>query len=155
MIHLYFPGGLLLQLRELSGSGATKLKDVRFDCDRDTQWIVAVLRSLARNHMNLQKISIYVDNILNGPDRADYYNDPVNIRLAIGEANYQGWLELDRLFAQLRESHLIKLEVMYTSPHHAGSERAKACMESLLPETSVRGLIDLIDCRDREGSDFS
>ena len=151
MIHLYFPGGLLLGLGELSGSGATKLKDVRFDCERDTQWVVAVLRSLARNHMNLQKIAIYVDYILNGPDRADYYDDPVNIRLAIGEANYQGWLELDHLLAQLRESHLIKLEVMYTSPYHAGRERARNCMESLLPETSARGLIDLIDCVDQEG----
>ena len=95
MTHLQLLGGLQLGLKDLSGSGATKLKDVSFDCARDTQWIVAVLRSLAGNHGNLQKISIYAAYILNGPDRADYYDDPANIRRAIGEADYQGWLELD------------------------------------------------------------
>ena len=79
--------------------GAKKLKDAIFSCEKDTQWIVAVLRSLVRNHRNLQKISIYTAYILNGPDRADYYDDPMNIRLVIGETNYQRWLELDRLLA--------------------------------------------------------
>ena len=151
MTHLYLPGGLLLGLRELSGSGAKKLKDATFYCESDTQWIVAMLRSLARNHRNLQKISIYTAYILNGPDRADYYDDPVNIRLAIGETNYQWWLELDRLLAQLQESHMIKPEVTYHSQYYAGRERARNCMESLLPETTARGLIDLIDCVDQEG----
>ena len=58
MTCLHLSGELLLGLRELSGSGAKKLKDAIFYCEKDTQWIVAVLRSLVRNHRNLQKISI-------------------------------------------------------------------------------------------------
>ena len=99
MTYLHLSGKLLLGLRELSSSGAKKLEDAIFYCEKDTQWIVAVLRSIVRNHRNLQKISIYTTYTLNGPDRADYYDDPMNIRLVIGETNYQRWLELVRLLA--------------------------------------------------------
>jgi hypothetical protein len=143
------PDRPLLGLRELSYPGVTKLKDVKFSCQWGVQWITAVLRTFAHNYSSLQQISLAPNIILGGLVRADH-TDPADLRRAIGETYYQGWLELDSLLARLGESHSIRLEARYHVPDWLGEKEAKICVGSLLPETTTRGLIDLIEYRDEQ-----
>ena len=54
-----------------------------------------------------------------------------------------GWSELDLLLAQLRESHSIRPEVKYTVPSSVNLTKARRWVESLLPEVSTGGMVDI------------
>lgn len=64
---------------------------------------------------------------------------------AIGEAYHAEWLELDRLLAQLRESHSIRLRVMYEAPSSMDRELARGYMKCLLPEVITRGTVEMVE----------
>jgi len=68
------------------------------------------LRTVTPNHRNLQQISLDTSNIALCLD-FDHI-DSANIRDVIGKTIHAEWLKLDRLLAQLRESHSIRLEVL-------------------------------------------
>jgi len=129
-------------------SKATKLKDAVFTCGLNPQWVVMALRTVTPDHINLQQISLDASHTTL---RLRNFNrvDPANIGDAIGETVYSEWLELDHLLVQLWESHLIHLKVLYNSPKWADRKRARSFVESLLPEVTTRGAVDLIGQRFR------
>ena len=67
------------------------------------------------------------------------------MRKTIGEATYQGWLELDRLLTYLWESHSSRLKVLYNVPSWVDGKFARRCMETLFPEVTTRGIVDFVD----------
>ena len=54
------------------------------------------------------------------------------------------WLESDHLLAQPRESHSIRLKVLYYE-HPDGTDCR--CANSLLPEATKRGIVDLVNLK--------
>ena len=73
---------------------------------------------------------------------------PADLTGAIGEAAYQEWLDLDRSIARLWESHSIRLKAEYYDSSTFGDgmvakDKARKCLECLLPEVTNRGIVDL------------
>ena len=125
-------------------SKATKLKNVTFICPRSPQWVANTLRTITPNHRNLQRIWVWYGN-----RHRDTYRVTDGFRTSIRETNYQGWLELDRLLVELWESHSVRLMVLYGgSASTAFRPRTKLCTESLFPEITVRGIVELINYDD-------
>ena len=92
-------------------SKATKLQDVMLVRVPNLRWITAILRTITRDHKNLQRITIDASDVLNEAEFDDtLFADPSDI---LGRTTYERWLELDHLLAQLWESHSICLEVLY------------------------------------------
>lgn len=119
-----------------------KLKDVTFVWDLNPRWIVMTLRTITSNHRNIRQISVDAAYILY--DLIHKHVDPVNFRHAIGATAHAEWLQLDHLLGKLWESHLVRPKVLYDVPSSMDAERAKTCMESLFPEATGRGVVDLI-----------
>ena len=84
-------------------SKATGLKDVAFVWKCDPRWVVAALRTVTRDHKNLQRIS--VETYWNSFGTKVDSNGPAEIRKSIGETVWRGWSELGGVLAQLWESH--------------------------------------------------
>ena len=93
------------------------------------------LRTIPRNHRNFKQLSIGAPEILG---RTPRLLDPTNIKHAVGEAGYLGWLELDRLLVQLHESRSIRPKVLI----RGDGQKVRSCMENLLPEVTTRGIFD-------------
>lgn len=123
-------------------SKATKLKNLSFVCESDPQWISATLKTVTLKHRELQAISINPRWILFSLD-PDHI-DPAYLRRLIGESACQGWSEADHLLARLSELCPFRLKVQYTFPSFISGEGAKQLMEGLLPEVSVRGVVDMV-----------
>lgn len=127
-------------------SKAVGLKDLALKWECDPRWVATTLRTITPSHRNLQQILLeiqwkhYVQQV--------YASNPADLEDEIGETLYRGWLELDEVLSQLWESHSIHSEVACIIPGEA--ERIAGCqMESLLPKAAKRGIIYLIDQRDR------
>ena len=84
------------------------------------QWILHSL-SLDPNHVNL----------------ADF-------RRSIGESACQGWSKVDHLLARLLELRPIRLQVVYSLPPFVNKDEAKHLMESLFPEVTARGMVEMV-----------
>ena len=74
-----------------------------------------------------------------------YYRSAVagpgaNVRQAIGEANFEQWLNLDRLLVQFWESRSIRPKVVC-----AKLREGRDWAGCLLPEITGRGIIDLFE----------
>jgi hypothetical protein len=100
------------------------------------------LQTITPNHRNLRKIVLNMPYTLLGPTFAGA--DPAGFRCRIGETVWAEWSELDRVLAQLRESHSIRLKVLYGVRSWMDGQRARSCVASLLPETSTGGIARLI-----------
>jgi len=94
------------------------------------QWVLTALRTITPNHQSLQEVSLHAPCLLCGSRRA------------IGEAARRRWSEFDHLLARLWESHSICLKVRFFN--HA-DETNRRCANSLLPESSKRGMVALAD----------
>jgi hypothetical protein len=70
--------------------------------------------------------------------------NPTCIRNAIGETTYREWLELDRLLTHLCESQSIQFTLLYDVPYAVDEQDARVWMESLFPEATARGIVDLV-----------
>ena len=105
--------------------------------------VASILQAITReSHKNLQRILLDAPYIIDSLDINP--TDPTNVRHAIGEAAYAGWLELDRLLVQLWESHSVRSEVQYYVPLSVGEENTTDCVKNLFPEATARGSIHLI-----------
>lgn len=88
-------------------SKATRLKVLAFrPTSENVEWVTAALRTVALGHRDLRQVSIYVRFDPN------LTNIGVNVGQAIGEEIFRQCLDLDRLLAQLWESHSILPEIM-------------------------------------------
>ena len=68
---------------------------------------------------------------------------PLALQKKVGQASYQGWLELDRVLAMLWESHSIRPRVIYNVRARKEKGKAKRRVKSLLSEVTARGIVDL------------
>jgi hypothetical protein len=114
---------------------------VTFTWEGNPRWAATTLRTVTRDNKNLQQLSLDVDLGSYGSDVDS--NEPDVILYDIGEACYQGWLELDSVLAQLWESHSIRTQIEYEVPASWTDGGAGRRMQKLLPETTSRGIVDL------------
>lgn len=114
-------------------SKATKLKNVKFLSGGHPKLTASALKTVTPHHRNLRQISLRAIDIL-----PDVNSDPHD-----GETAHTEWLELDSAFIKLWESHSIRPEVQYYLPSSVDAGRAREFLESLFPETTRRGVIDL------------
>ena len=124
-------------------SKATKLVDVQFSIGQNPRWIAETLRTITYDHHSLRQISIstfyaYLRQELSNFDPTDHQ------RRLIQNADTE-WLELDHFLVQLRESRPVRLEVLYHLTGSAHKEKARSYMENLLPELTMRGMVDLVE----------
>ena len=121
-------------------SKATRLRDMVFLCGRGGASCVAMtLRAVTSNHTNLRQITLYVPHTAYGPtlNLADLMDE-------LGETEYGHWLELDRVLAQLWESHSIRPRVLHFAPSGEKERESNSCVHALLPEITRRGIADLV-----------
>ena len=125
-------------------SKAKKLQDAEFGCRVHPRSVVATLRTVADDHRNLQRVLLDAVEVLIAPH--PNYSDPESFVRAIG-ATYGEWLELDHLLVRLWQAHSIRVKFMYQVPASIGEKTSRLCVESLLPELTARGVVDLIGGR--------
>ena len=114
---------------------ATRLTDVAFTCWLHPTWILTALQTITRDHRELKRITLAVLS-------PQGFNDHESVKNVVGEN--QGWLELDRLLAQLGESHSIGVKVLYNIRTDANGGRERSRMGILLPEVTTRGIVELV-----------
>jgi hypothetical protein len=117
-------------------SKATKLKDLSLVSILDPGWITSTLRTITRDHGNLQRFTIDVSEVLEVLDVGD--PNPTGPRDILGETVYERWLELDRFLAQLLKSHPICLEFLCPSFASIDEEDARILVSRLLPGITGR-----------------
>jgi len=127
-------------------SEATKLKDVIFRWGlarlphiTHMRWAVKALETITSKHRDLQHISIgatYLHSTV---------NDPASLRQAIGEENYEEWMEFDRLLVRFWESRGIRTKIVYSVGGRAKQVVTHESARYLLPEVTARGAIELVD----------
>ena len=117
--------------RAIDLSIATGLKDATLWWEDNPRWVAMTLRTITRDHRNFQRLLLETF-------WEDY--DP-----HVGSDGHvdQGWLELDSVLAQLWESHSIRPRVIYNIPTWIDESGARLRVESLLPEVTSRGIVDL------------
>ena len=109
-------------------SKAQKLEDITFLCTRlGIHWVVAALRTVESK--NLRQITIHP-------------HFRVNRSLTSTSAQWE-WDNLDQLLVQFWTSHSIRPRFAY-SPD-SGGKNLKDWTPSLLPELTLRGLVDLVE----------
>jgi len=96
----------------------------------NVQWVLTALRTITTDHQNLQEVSLLASCILCEPERA------------IGEAAHKQWSEFDHILARLLELHSIRLQIHFFG--HPGRTN-RCCANSLLPEASKKGMVDLVN----------
>ena len=112
-------------MSSLDLSKATKLKDVKFWCNRPTiQWITMALQSIKSK--NLQQVIIHCHFILENP---------------VGETVYREWQDLDHVLVQFWASHSIRPKVVCGMGEKASY--LVALVPTLLPELTRRRMADL------------
>ena len=109
-------------------SKASKLKDLMFLVRRSNiHWIIAALQTVKSK--NLEEITIRLHSTTLG-------NSTV-------EMNHLEWQDLDRLLVQFWTSHSIRPRLVYGP--NSGGWNARDHAQSLLPELTRRGLVDLVE----------
>ena len=118
----------------------TILKDVTFRFkSQSVEWITTGLRTITHKHQDLQQISIHLPPLII-PTRFG-----ANTRQTIGEAIYGQWFDLDCLLVQFWESRSIRPRVICATRMREEWE-VRDFLGCLLPETTKRGIIDLVCC---------
>ena len=117
-------------------SGALKLRDVTLRLNSvSVEWVTATLQTITSKSRDLQQISIYV------PYYLTYVGD--DIRQTVADRFLREWWDLDRLLAQFWEYRSIRPMVMRPMPDEEELEE-RDFLEGLLPETTGRGIVDLV-----------
>ena len=123
-------------------SKATGLRGVTFLCGREgAEWVATMLRSVTSNHSDLRQITLFLPDMYFGPTL------PRGVLDGLGEALLSPWLELDRVLAQLWESHSIRPTVFHYEPRQPSGGfggTSGSCVHEVLPEITRRGTADLV-----------
>ena len=117
--------------RPIDLSKATELNEMTLPCKLHPgigpQWITTTLQTITHNHKHFRQITLQVVDL--------YHSD-------LADPTRREWSELDRSFFRLWESHSIRLEVLYRE--YAVENGVRMRLESLLPEVTKGGVVDLI-----------
>ena len=128
----------LPQSAQVNLSKATNLKDLVFKFWFRPRLLLTTLRTVTSDHRKLEQVTLAILS-------SRGLRDCEELRHVDGGVAYQEWLELDRLVAQLDESHSIRLKVLLntrrTDPDGSGERRR---MGILLPEVMASGIVDLV-----------
>jgi hypothetical protein len=123
---------------QVSLSRATKLKDLQFMFRFHPRLLLTTLRTVTSDHRMLEQIRL---TILTSRG----LRDCEEIWRVDGGAAYEEWLELDRLLAQLNESHPIRLRVpLHIRSTDPDGPRERSRIKILFPEVTARGIVDLV-----------
>ena len=121
------------------------MNNVSLTCVLDPGWITLTLKTITRDHRNLQLITLDASEVLTVLQ--DNYDDgnpttPVDV---LGQNMFNSWIELDLLLAKLSESHSFNLEVLYDLYDVMPDEdQARSWVECLLPEFMGKGTVKLV-----------
>jgi len=120
-------------------SKAVKLKDVVFRVkSRNVEWITMALQTITPEHQDLRQITIY------GHFDFAVTKAVANIAQTVGERALRQWSGLDRVLARFWESRSIRPKVIWRAPT-VKKRKMRDCVGCLLPVTTRRGLVDLVD----------
>jgi hypothetical protein len=122
-------------------SKAKSLQEAEFGCRVNPRSVVATLRTVTDDHRNLQHILLDAFDVLIAPH--PNYSDPESFVRAI-EASYREWLELDHLLVGLWQVHSIRVKFKYEVLASIGGKVSRLCVESLLPQLTARGVVELV-----------
>jgi len=112
------------------------LENVAFRVSSQTvSWVTMALQSVAPEHRDLRRISIYL------PYDLTLVNDDTDIRRSLGETVSGWWSDLDRLLVEFWESRSIRPRVGCTRWGEGGQD-TEYCIRCLLPEITKRGIVD-------------
>ena len=100
-------------------------------------WVAMTLKTISSEHRDLRNVSFRCDGFYNFGGRS------VNARKVVGEELYGQWMDLDRALVQLWELLAVPMKISYYS--RGKKKRAHKFVECLLPETTQRGIIKLVD----------
>lgn len=104
-------------------SGATRLHDLEFRCKNSSAlWISQMLRTIKSEFIEQVSLDISPEAFLEEP---------------------QGWLDLDSLLVQLRDSHSLRMKITYEPLGSSADEREK--VEGLLPQVIGRQIAEMIE----------
>ena len=120
-------------------SKATRLKEVEvWIRNLDDVPTAMVLKTLTSNHLNLQKVSLFV--CIPSP-----FYKTVNAGQSIEAETRRHWIELDRVLIQLWESNAIQICVQVEYPRVGRKEVVRKLMRGLLPWTMKSEAVELVD----------
>ena len=128
------------QSAHLNLSKTTKLKVVEFTLWLRPRLLSATLRTVTRDHKELERITLTVVS-----SRGLHNCEEIRRGRTDGETVFREWLELDRLLAQLNESHSVRLTVMYNTHVDSDGSGERSRMGFLLPEATARRMVDLVE----------
>jgi len=101
------------------------------------------LKTITSGHRDLQRISIDISYDVT------LIADPTDVRQTVVEEICGEWMELDRLLVHFWESCAIRAKITYKTEEWE-KEVARGYMGSLLPETTARGIVELVNLREQE-----
>ena len=106
-------------------------------------WIIVTLQTITPKHRDLQRISIHIpfDFLFTNAYTA------AKARRIIGEVIYKEWLDLDHFLVQFWESCSIRPKVTLGVSTREVKQNMRCCTECLFPETTKRGIVDLVERR--------
>ena len=123
-------------------SKAIRLKDVTFWIDSlGSERVTAALRTITPSHRDLRQISISAAHI----SILIEYRSDTEVRLA-EERTLGQWLELDRVLAQLWESHSFPPKIVCGALLEK-EKPVRDVMGRLLPEATRGGTVNLFDAQ--------
>jgi len=100
------------------------------------EWVTKALQTIQPEHQALRQISIHAPYHLT--------NAGTHVKETVGEQIFQQWLDLDRLLVQFWEARSIRPKVVAVTPHKEKQD-VRNCIGYLLPDTAIRGIIDLVE----------
>ena len=106
-------------------------------------WIIATLQTITPMHRDLQRISIHIpfDFLFTNAYTA------AKARRIIGDVIYKEWSDLDRFLVQFWESCSVRPKVTLGVSTREVKQNMRCCIECLFPETTKKGIIDLVGRR--------
>lgn len=121
-------------------SRATKLKEITFSADINyhASWVTATLDTITSQHTDLQQVSLRVSLPLHSP------SSPVDISQAVGEDARRDLINLDTNLIRLSGLHPIHVKAKHCHRGREEGDMIRKFVENFLPETTSRGLVDIL-----------
>jgi hypothetical protein len=97
----------------------------------EVKWVTMALQTITPKHRDLRQITICL------PHSFTFAVDLGNVREAIGEEDFEQWLDLDRLLVELWELRSIRPKVL--------AQGMSGLVGCLFPEITKGGIIGLVE----------
>ena len=100
--------------------------------------ILAPLQTITHDNRELERITLTILS-------SQGLDDPEEVKYVGGGTVCPEWLEIDRLLAQLSESHSIRVKVVYDIREDTNGGRERSRVKIPFPEMMTRGIVDLVE----------